>query len=68
MNNNLLNIEQILKILPHRYPFLLIDKVINIDLNNSIEAQKNITINEPYFVGHFPDKPINGSSFCYFSI
>ena len=58
MNNNLLNIEQILKILPHRYPFLLIDKVINIDFNNSIEAQKNITINEPFFVGHFPDKPI----------
>ena len=58
MNNNLLNIEQILKILPHRYPFLLIDKVINIDFNNSIEAQKNITINEPYFVGHFPEKPI----------
>lgn len=55
---NKLNIEEILKILPHRYPFLLIDKVINIDHNNSIEAQKNITINEPYFVGHFPEKPI----------
>lgn len=58
MTNNLLKIDQILKILPHRYPFLLIDKVINIDFNNSIEAQKNITINEPYFVGHFPEKPI----------
>ena len=55
---NRLKIEEIFKILPHRYPFLLIDKVININYNNSIEAQKNITINEPYFVGHFPEKPI----------
>ena len=50
--------NDIIKLIPHRHPFLLIDKVINIDFNNSIEAQKNITINEPYFVGHFPEKPI----------
>ena len=58
MNKNTLKIDQILKILPHRYPFLLIDKVINMDFNSYIEAQKNITINEPFFVGHFPEKPI----------
>ena len=58
MNNNLLNIEQILKILPHRYPFLLIDKVENIIIGKSALGIKNVTVNEPYFQGHFPSKPI----------
>ena len=44
--------------LPHRYPFLLIDKVINIKKNESIIAQKNVSYNEPFFQGHFPDYPV----------
>jgi 3-hydroxyacyl-[acyl-carrier-protein] dehydratase len=44
--------------LPHRYPFLLIDKVINIEKNKSITAQKNVSYNEPFFQGHFPDYPV----------
>tara|TARA_Y100000768_G_scaffold388339_1_gene383660 strand:+ start:7502 stop:7933 length:432 start_codon:yes stop_codon:yes gene_type:complete len=44
--------------LPHRYPFLLIDKVIDIKKNESIIAQKNVSINEPFFQGHFPDYPV----------
>ncbi len=44
--------------LPHRYPFLLIDKVIDIKKNKSIVAQKNVSYNEPFFQGHFPDYPV----------
>ena len=44
--------------LPHRYPFLLIDKVIDIKKNESIVAQKNVSYNEPFFQGHFPDYPV----------
>ena len=44
--------------LPHRYPFLLIDKVIDIKKNESISAQKNVSYNEPFFQGHFPDYPV----------
>ena len=44
--------------LPHRYPFLLIDKVIDIKKNESIIAQKNVSYNEPFFQGHFPDYPV----------
>ena len=44
--------------LPHRYPFLLIDKVIDIKKNKSITAQKNVSYNEPFFQGHFPDYPV----------
>ena len=44
--------------LPHRYPFLLIDKVIDIKKNESITAQKNVSYNEPFFQGHFPDYPV----------
>lgn len=54
-----LDIKQITKILPHRYPFLLVDRVIEIDLEKGIiVAQKNLTINEAFFQGHFPDAPI----------
>lgn len=52
------DITEILKIIPHRYPFLLIDKVINIEENKSIVAIKNVTFNEPFFQGHFPGRPI----------
>jgi 3-hydroxyacyl-[acyl-carrier-protein] dehydratase len=51
----LFDIEKILKILPHRYPFLLVDKVIQIQKGKSIIALKNVTYNEPFFQGHFPD-------------
>ena len=52
------NIDELLKILPHRYPFLMIDKVIKWDKKKSLQAIKNVSINEPYFQGHFPEKPI----------
>jgi 3-hydroxyacyl-[acyl-carrier-protein] dehydratase len=54
-----LDIKQIAKILPHRYPFLLVDRVNDVDLEKGIiVAQKNLTINEAFFQGHFPDAPI----------
>jgi 3-hydroxyacyl-[acyl-carrier-protein] dehydratase len=52
------DIMRLMQILPHRYPFLLIDKVIDIDGDNSATGIKNVTINEPHFNGHFPGKPI----------
>jgi len=53
-----LDIHEILKILPHRYPFLLIDRVLELTRKQHIVAIKNVTINEPFFVGHFPGLPI----------
>src|SRR6195256_5119909 len=53
-----MDIGDILKILPHRYPFLLIDRVIELVRMKSIVALKNVTFNEPFFQGHFPGKPI----------
>ncbi len=53
-----MNIEQIFNYLPHRYPFLLIDKVTHFVPYQSITAIKNVTINEPFFQGHFPGKPV----------
>ena len=53
-----LDITEIQAILPHRYPFLLIDRVIEIERKKRIVAIKNVTVNEPYFVGHFPGYPI----------
>src|SRR6204780_4744075 len=53
-----LDIHDILKILPHRYPLLLIDRVLDLKRKQSIVAVKNVTINEPFFVGHFPGLPI----------
>jgi len=53
-----LDINQIMEILPHRYPFLLIDRVIEIVRKQRIVALKNVTINEPFFQGHFPGFPI----------
>ncbi len=55
---NEMNIHEVLKYLPHRYPFLLIDRVIDFEKGKSITAIKNVTINEPIFTGHFPDYPI----------
>lgn len=53
-----LDIHDILKILPHRYPFLLIDRVLELKRKDRIVAIKNVTINEPFFAGHFPELPI----------
>ena len=53
-----MDIHDILKILPHRFPFLLIDRVVELERMKRIVALKNVTITEPFFQGHFPDKPI----------
>ena len=54
----MMDIHQILKLLPHRYPILLVDRVLAIDKGKSIRTIKNVTINEPFFVGHFPRRPV----------
>ena len=52
------DIARVLKLLPHRYPFLMIDRIVDIDADNSAVGIKNVTINEPHFQGHFPDFPV----------
>jgi len=54
----MLDIHQILKQLPHRYPILLVDRVLELEKGKSIRALKNVTINEPFFTGHFPHRPV----------
>jgi 3-hydroxyacyl-[acyl-carrier-protein] dehydratase len=56
--NTALDINEIQRILPHRFPFLLIDRIIDITRKQRIVALKNVTINEPFFAGHFPGMPI----------
>ena len=53
-----MNIEEIKEYLPQRYPFLLVDRVVEIELGKSITAYKNVTVNEQFFEGHFPGQPI----------
>ena len=55
---NALDIHEVLKYLPHRYPFLLIDRVLTWTKDESLTAIKNVTINEPFFQGHFPHHPV----------
>ena len=57
-DQKLFSIQDILKVLPHRYPFILIDKVKIIELGRNLVATKNVTINEPFFQGHFPNQPV----------
>ncbi|MBK7616031.1 MAG: 3-hydroxyacyl-ACP dehydratase FabZ [Burkholderiales bacterium] len=54
----IMDIHQILTRLPHRYPFLLVDRVLELDKNQRVLALKNVTINEPFFGGHFPHRPV----------
>lgn len=55
---NSLDTQRILQMLPHRYPFLLVDRVLDTDGESYIETLKNVTVNEPFFQGHFPGKPV----------
>ena len=57
MSSNL-NIQEIMRFLPHRYPFLLVDRIIELVPGEKITALKNVTMNEPFFQGHFPGTPI----------
>jgi 3-hydroxyacyl-[acyl-carrier-protein] dehydratase len=54
----MMDIHRILKQLPHRYPFLLVDRVLELEKGKRIKALKNVTINEPFFEGHFPHRPV----------
>jgi 3-hydroxyacyl-[acyl-carrier-protein] dehydratase len=54
----MMDIHEILKKLPHRYPILLVDRVIELEVGKRIKAIKNVTINEPFFTGHFPHRPV----------
>ena len=53
-----MNIDEIMQFLPHRYPFLLIDRVLELEVGKTITAIKNVSINEPFFPGHFPGMPV----------
>ena len=53
-----MDIQRILRKLPHRYPILLVDRVLELEKGQRIKALKNVTINEPYFMGHFPARPV----------
>jgi 3-hydroxyacyl-[acyl-carrier-protein] dehydratase len=54
----MLNIQQIMEILPHRYPFLLVDRILELEAGQRAVGEKLVTINEPFFQGHFPGQPI----------
>ncbi len=58
MSDTTMDIQEILDFLPHRYPFLMIDRVLSCDPGKSIVALKNVTINEPFFPGHYPHHPV----------
>lgn len=58
IDTNMLDVRQIMELLPHRYPFLLIDRITAVTPGKSITALKNVTVNEPAFQGHFPGRPI----------
>lgn len=58
MTDTTMDINEILRLLPHRYPFLLIDRVIDYKVGEYLRGYKNVTFNEPFFNGHFPQRPI----------
>lgn len=53
-----MNIQEIMEIIPHRYPFLLLDTVEELEVGKKVVAKKNVTVNEPFFQGHFPEEPV----------
>ena len=53
-----IDIVEILKLLPHRYPFVMVDRILSMEMGKDIVGLKNVTINEPFFQGHFPERPI----------
>jgi 3-hydroxyacyl-[acyl-carrier-protein] dehydratase len=53
-----LDSEAIQRIIPHRYPFLLVDRIVDLEAGKSAVGIKNVTVNEPFFIGHFPDRPV----------
>ncbi len=53
-----IDITEILKLLPHRYPFVMVDRILSLDMGKEIVGLKNVTINEPFFQGHFPERPV----------
>ena len=58
MQAPLMDIQQIMRFIPHRYPFLLVDRILELSPGNSIVGYKNVTFNEPFFAGHFPSFPV----------
>ena len=54
----MMSVNEIMKVLPHRYPFLLVDRIVELEPGKNAVGIKNVTINEPFFQGHFPDQPI----------
>ncbi|EQJ12709.1 fabA-like domain protein [Clostridioides difficile P7] len=54
----MLNIDEIKKLIPHRYPFLLVDKITELEVGKRAVGIKNVTVNEPFFQGHFPEYPL----------
>ena len=54
----MMDVLEIQKLLPHRYPFLLVDRVVSIDPGKTLRAYKNVSVNEPFFNGHFPGHPV----------
>ncbi len=53
-----IDIHEVLRVLPHRYPFVMVDRILSVVPNKSVTGIKNVTINEPFFQGHFPGKPV----------
>ena len=66
-NTHTLQIEEILELLPHRFPFLLVDRVLDFEEGRFLRAVKNVSVNEPFFQGHFPGKPIFPGVLYYFA-
>ena len=58
ITDSVLSIQEIMKLIPHRYPFIMIDRILEVMPREKIVALKNVTINEPFFQGHFPENPI----------
>jgi 3-hydroxyacyl-[acyl-carrier-protein] dehydratase len=56
--DNMLHLQEIMEIIPHRYPFLLVDRILELEPGKRAVGIKNVTVNEPFFPGHFPERPI----------